>query len=195
MTARPVAVAVALALLSLAPPRALAQEAEPRPSQVVRVTAPGDGWITPVKATVLEAGDQTLLLDVQGVQMQVQRVAITRLEISDGKRNRAVWGAYGAGLGLGLGYAAGRLHRQFSVQDSVRIPCITSPNCPRGYTHGDPEYDTRQTVALLAAGSAIGAFVGALLPGERWRTVDLRSALLPADPRRARLALSVGVRF
>lgn len=195
MTLRRAAVAVALALLLLAPLRGLAQEAEPRPSQVVRITAPGDGWITPVKGTVLAATGETLLLDVQGVQMQVQRVAITRLEISEGKRNRAAWGAYGAGLGLGLGYAAGRLHRQFSVQDSVRIPCITSPNCPRGYTHGDPQYDTRQTTALLAAGAAIGAFVGAMLPGERWRTVDLRSALLPADPRRARLALSVGVRF
>lgn len=195
MLAPRTAVAVAAALLSLSPLRALAQEAEPRPSQVVRVTAPGDGWITPVKGTVLEATDETLLLDVQGVQMQVQRVAITRLEISQGKRNRAVWGAYGAGLGLGLGYAAGRLHRQFSVQDSVRIPCITSPDCPRGYTYGDPEYDSGQTLGLLVAGTAIGAFVGAILPGERWRVADLRPALVSADPRRAGLALSVGVRF
>lgn len=195
MIARRTAVALAAALLSLNPLRALAQETEPRPSQVVRVTAPGDGWIDPVKGTVVEATDETLLLDVEGVQMQVQRVAITRLEISEGKRNRAVWGAYGGALGLGLGYAAGHLHRQFSVQDSVRIPCSTGPDCPRGYRYGDPEYDTGQTVALLAAGTAIGAFVGAMLPGERWRTVNLRSALLPADPRRARLALSVGLRF
>lgn len=195
MIARCTAVAVAAALLALNPLRTVAQEAEPRPSQVVRVTAPGDGWITPVKGTVLEASDETLLLDVQGVQMQVQRVAITRLEISDGKRDRTQWGAYGAVLGLGLGYAAGRLHRQFSVQDSVRIPCPKSPNCPRGFTYGDPEYDTGQTLGLLVAGTAIGAFVGAMLPGERWRTVNLRSALVPADPRRARLALSLGVRF
>lgn len=195
MIARRTVVALAAALLLLNPLRAPAQEAEPRPSQVVRVTAPGDGWIAPVKGTVLEASDETLLLDVQGVQMQVQRVAITRLEISEGKRNRAVWGAYGAVLGLGLGYAAGRLHRQFSVQDSTRIPCTQSPNCPRGFKYGDPEYDTGQTVALLVAGTAIGAFVGAMLPGERWRTVNLHSAFVPADPRRARLALSVAIRF
>ena len=32
-----------------------------------------------------------------------------------------------------------------------RIPCTTSPNCPRGYTYGDPEYDSGQTLGLLVA--------------------------------------------
>ena len=195
MILRRAAAAAVAALLSLTPVRTVAQEAELRPRQVVRVTAPGDGWTSPVKGTVVEANAESLLLDVQGVQMQVQRVAITRLEVSEGKRDRLQWGAYGGALGLGLGYAAGRLHQSFSVQDSVRVHCIPSPACPRGFWNEPPEYDAGQTVAMLAAGTVIGALVGAILPGERWRSVNLRSALAPAGPGNGRLALSLGVRF
>ncbi|MBW3572203.1 MAG: hypothetical protein KY467_13970 [Gemmatimonadetes bacterium] len=189
------ALAAAAALLALHPVAALAQEDEPRPSQRVRVLAPGEGWISPTPATVVEADAETLLLDVGGVQMQVRRVTITRLEVSDGKRNRVLWGAYGGALGAVLGYAAGRVHQNIAFRDSVRVECVPSAECPRGFRYAPRKPDPRHMTAITAAGGTIGAVVGVALPGERWRDISLRSALLPAEPRRGRLALAVGVRF
>lgn len=183
------------AVLVLHAPIALAQEDEPRPSQRVRVLAPGEGWISPTPATVVEADAETLLLDVGGVQVQVRRVAITRLEVSDGKRNRVLWGAYGGALGAVLGYAAGRVHQNVAFRDSVRVECVPSAACPRGYRYAPREPDPGHMAAITAAGGTIGAVVGVALPGERWRDVTLHSALVPADPRRPRLALAVAVRF
>lgn len=156
----------AAAGLALAPAVLGAQRQAPiGPEDRIRIVAPAAGLHEPVAGTVLQVRADTVVLQMNAVQMTVPISAIRTLERSAGQGSRVRYGIYGGLLGTALGYAAGQV--QYRAQ--------------AGYfrdrqVHGRDSH----VVEFTVAGAALGALVGALLPGERWKPAPVLQSFVPA---------------
>jgi hypothetical protein len=157
-----------------------------RPEQRVRVQAPGLNIHSRTAATVIEVRRDTLVVQIGsrnrvtgealGVQTALPFTEITRLEVSQGKGNRARNAAFGLVVGTAAGAAAAVLHDRLSIgpTDSVRVPCQIGVDCPFGYRNGPPEPDSREKVIITGVGAGLGLLFGALFPADRWIAVPVR---------------------
>jgi hypothetical protein len=179
--------AVALAaLLAVLPAVLHAQDSEPiRPSDRLRFTAPSAGFATRVVGTVMEVRDGEMHValgrsptDPAGMLVVVPVTAVTQLERSGGPRSRVRQGIYGTVLGAGLGALAGALQSRMQTHQTDQFD----------RTSGRESHVTEITIA----GAAIGATVGALLPGERWRPVGTTALSLD---RTASRGAGLGIRL
>ena len=151
--------AVLAAALALLPSVLCAQDTLVHADQRIRFVAPGAGYVTPVTGTVVEVRGEDLhltLAEPEGMLVVVPVSSITRLERSEGRRSRVRYGAYGLAQGTALGAVAGEGHSRL-----------------RSRWAGFPDPDSLDTYAteFTLAGALIGAMVGALRPGEQWRSV------------------------
>jgi hypothetical protein len=178
------ALVLATALAVLPPALAAQEPAAVRPNDRLRFAAPSAGFATPVAGTVIEVRDGELHVvlgrsadDPAGLLVVVPVRAVTSLERSGGRRSRLQYGLYGMGLGTGLGLLAGELHSRIEH---------------RKVEYVDPTNVTTYSTEITIAGAAIGAVVGALLPGERWRPLGVTA--LSVDRTTAR-GTRVGLRL
>jgi hypothetical protein len=111
------------------------------------------------------------------VPLRVSRQAMTRLEISTGRRRKAVKGMI---IGAGIG--------------AVIFQTSVSDNCD-GAVNVCTESHAAAAGLGLVAGAAWGAGIGALFKGDRWSAVPLDRANLSVAPimGRGRLGLSLSV--
>lgn len=178
-----VALAAALALL---PSVASAQDSGAiRANDRLRFTAPSAGFATRVVGTVVEVRDGELHValgrsptDPAAMLVVVPVASVTQLERSGGPRSRLQYGVYGGVLGAGLGALAGVLQSRMQTHQTDQFD----------RTSGRESHVAEITIA----GAVIGATVGAILPGERWR--PLGTASLSVD-RTASRGTGLGVRL
>lgn len=140
----------------------------------VRIVAPAavDGRVS---GLVLGMDDKSLLIATDDARLSVPRSAITQIEVSTGKRRRALRGMLiGAGVGV--------------VALAVTAGTACTSDCDEGWGE----------VVLLGAGmgALYGAGIGALIKTDRWATAPLASVRVALAPVRGRGAqLQVVLRF
>jgi hypothetical protein len=173
---------IVLAFLALQP-AARAEDATGLSSTVVagakvRVAAPSafKGRVTGI---VIDVGEDSLLLLAGEQRVTVPREAVTHLEVSIGKRRRALKGMLiGAGIGAFL------------------LPWGDCYDQSTGTTMSDCHPWTAQNVLQGAGlGALWGAGIGALVKSDRWSSVPLgrvRVSVLPARGRGIGASVSVG---
>ena len=125
--------------------------------QRVRVSAPSLSTGTVVGSVVsIDDHDITIRIPRRAEPLALPRTAIIKLEVSDGRRSRAVGAAAGALIGALAGLAAGSRSTEFTQEIQA---------------------------GGAAIGALLGAGVGAAIPpAERWRTVasaDRRVRFVP----------------
>jgi len=133
----------------------------------VRVRVSRLGNVPRVVCTVLALKADTLVLDAEDrvETLEVPLALVEKVEISRGKKSNTAGGAIAGGLfGAVLGAA-----------------CASGPG---GYGCGgsDAEY---VALATIAAGTGIGALIGAAIKTDRWEQVpldDIRVGLSPVTP-------------
>jgi hypothetical protein len=129
------------------------------PGAHVRITAPTAG-LEAVVGTLRSASDSMLVVDLfidlpmARLDVEIDRSSVTKLEVSNGKRRRAVKGMWiGALVGAGVGALewAGALNAE-----------CTGSAC----------FDGPALVAVDAVSGALsGLLIGALITTEKWRPV------------------------
>ncbi len=169
--ARALAFALCVALL-LQPGSALAESEAPAPGTRVRLTAPelSDQQLIGT-LTALETDAVSLSLDGQTEPTTVPRTAITKWELSRGKKSNAgkgaLWGLLiGAAVGAGLGAA-------------MPDPDMGGDDAVFG------------AVALGVPGAGIGALIGYIHKTERWEEIEQKSLRLAVIPVPGGVGLSV----
>jgi hypothetical protein len=145
----------ALMLLWLLPSVVLAQDAANFIGARVRVLAPRVAERSLVGVLLANDGDGLLVKrDEGGVSVTIPRSAITRLEVSRGRKSKMRAALIGAAAGAGAGAAVGAM--TWSEGDQ--------------YFYFDKGSYIAVNSVLLGG---IGALVGALLPqGEKWQVVS-----------------------
>lgn len=137
----------------------------------VRILAPAavNGRI---EGMILEMDEKSLLLMSEEQRLRVPRESITQLEVSTGKRRRALKGLIvGAGLGT-LVYGA------MGVGTTVDA------------SHGEA------ALVGLGVGAAWGVGIGALIKADRWSSVPLERVQFGLAPTRGKgLGLALSVSF
>ncbi len=169
------------------------QESTVAPGSRIRVSAPTVSS-RPIVGEVVAVHSDTLVIDasawVRGrtqwerlEEAEIPLGSLTRLEVSQGKKSNVgkgalIGGLVGAGVGLALGLAA-------SAEDSEGF----APVGPEGAG------DVLGVSAIMGGlGAGIGALIGAISPGERWKEVPLDRLRIDVTPV-ASGALGMGVRL
>jgi len=163
--------AIGLALTLLIPNAVLsfaAEAPELAPGSRVRVSA---RTVTerPLIATLTALDDTALTLRVKGRAdvLVVPRSAITKVEVSLGRRARGKGALIGAGVGIAAGALVGLLH---GGDDSSQLVQFSAGDYALGFA---------------ALGGGVGALVGAAVPpSERWNEVALGRVRVGLQPTR-----------
>lgn len=129
-----------------------------------------------IQGTVVESNPESMVVGTEARQrLTVPWRAITRLEVTTGRRSHALKGfAIGAGAGVAL---------------SVVLPKCVNEGCTS-------EIGFDSTFALLygLGGGAWGALIGAMVKTDEWSSVPLRVAVAPTPGRGVRVLTSFSVR-
>lgn len=165
---RPTTLLPLLALLASASGITAQESARPAPGNRVRVTAPTISAV-PIVGTYTRMNADTLVLAVGERTRSFPRAAVTRLDISTGRKSNAGTGArtgslVGAGIGaLALGTSA------VCKEEGVTTTCALVGGAAGG-----------------VAGLLIGAIIGAASKTDRWQAVPLDApvSFLRRDNRR-----------
>lgn len=148
--------------------------------QRIRVSAPKEGIYSTTMGTIVELRPDSLVVEVRGLQENVARSSIVRLDVSEGRRSTIGATTFGAAMGLAAGYGAGWLHHKLAVEgEDVDA-------------YSGKARDRRPLFVL--GGGVLGAVVGALRPGERWKIMPL-SFVASGGPSGGGAMLAVSHRF
>ena len=163
----PIATSVltACALVLTGGPRAAAEQPEGvAPGDRVRVAAP-QLWREPVVGRLLDVGPETLSLELPGGNgpEAIPRSAVTRLEVSRGRKSQAGRGAL---VGLAIGGAATMLLTFGDYSSDV---------------HGDPNL-LAIGAALAGGGAAVGGAIGWAIKTDQWEDVTQRPVQVGVSP-------------
>ena len=125
-----------------------------------------------IEGMVIEMDEASLLIIKDDDRLRVPRQAITQLEVSTGKRRRALKGmVVGAGIGAVVLGAMGGVGTA-------------------GFSHGEA------ALLGLGTGAAYGVGIGALIKTDRWSAVPLERVRVGLAPtQRGGVRLSLSVRF
>ncbi len=190
------AVTLILAVLLLAPSGNL--QAQLRPGQRVRFTAPGVFSATGA-VTVVAVGTDTLVVRGESNTWRVPIGAMTKLEGNWGRKPNTATGAL---VGLLVGLVAGSVTGQVigaktheCESELMFASCMTD-----GGTSGDVAGQLLAgawgSAVGAAVGAAFGALIGASIKTERWEEVPLDRLRVSFAPQRdGRFALAASVRF
>jgi len=140
-----------------------------------------DLYPEPLIGTVVEIDDETLSLRLgdRETPALVPREAITRLEVSAGRKSRGRGALFGAVIGGLVGAIA--------LAATPEPSCGPNPWSCIGVSKGEA------APAVIGLGAGVGALVGlAITPGEKWTVVpSARVAISPAHRRHVQVSLTV----
>jgi len=135
----------------------------------------------PLIGTVVEIDDETLSLRVGEGETPavVPREAITRLEVSAGRKSR--------GRGALIGAVVGGLVGAIALAATPEPSCGPNPWSCIGISKEEA------APAVIGLGAGVGALVGlAITPGEKWTVLpSARVAFSPAHGRHVQISLTV----
>jgi hypothetical protein len=131
-----------------------------------------------IEGMVIQLDGRSMLVGANGrTPVSVPHQAITRLEVSTGRRGHALLGlGIGAAVGAGLGAALGS------------TGCVPAVGCGQSYSGG-------AAAVGAVGGAAWGAGIGALIRTDRWSAVPLERLRLSLGPIRGGLRISLAVDF
>jgi hypothetical protein len=153
----------------------------------VRVLAPRIAERAIVGVLVGADGDDLVVKQAgSNVSIAVPRIAISRLEMSQGRASKAKGALVGAGMGAAAGAAFGAGPRN----------CRNAPGC-EALTDTAFGSNSNYVAGSVLVGAGVGALVGALVTrGERWRVAPTDSVSISlATPGGRSIGLRVGIAF
>jgi hypothetical protein len=166
----------------VASPLAAQTEADPKPSDTVRLTFLSTDTPALARMHQLQVRGDSLHLNLASSSGAYPLSEISQIEISRGKAWSTKWGV----LGFFGGAAAGALIAWPVHSDDYGVPCSKYGNQGRD-----------GCVTLIAGGAILGAFLGAFLKGdERWEALPMdRLRALTIGPSGDGLNIGASLRF
>lgn len=134
----------------------------------------GDLRVTSAGQFMILAND-SITIQLDNMQETMPLSAIDRIQVVGGRQSRGRYALIGGVIGFAAGVGASVVDRELIYKDGVvrREVTVCDPTCRPAWELRDAGPYTRRP-AVVASGVALGAVIGALLPGTRWRNIEVR---------------------